>query len=424
MTAAGQAKAAGIAVVDPTHLENGGHHLTSLELLQRALHPHRTTFFIERHSSPQVLDVLDDVRFEFATGQHRLTVQRAKRKANIARWRVSQTVRLLSGKPADVLDGSCYVQDLLRVIDMYGPSDHLILPTARADVLCSLLTAAARRPAAHLPHMHVRLLEFASPPDRELANSGFRGLANFADGFERLKVYTETETLRRHLAERFGFKEIGSAILQPPAAEKRPATDKISIGYLGGRLRRDKGYHRLPDIVGRTERKIAGTAFQDKVWFVVQLQKDDTSSALREELLAVPGVSPDRFRFVDEVVDMEGFSALIAGCDVVILPYETEKNELVIGSGIVIDAVINGVPVVCAPVNGLMEFVSADAGIVAGSDEAFADAIVKIVSDIGTYKAGAARASTQLADAWRTNDLVMNVRCDLDAAQTRLETLE
>ncbi|WP_419907484.1 hypothetical protein [Hoeflea sp.] len=413
------------AIIDPTYLETGGHHVASLQVLQKALHPHRVTIYTHRHSSPEIFDVLEEVRLEFATDQHRLTNQRVKRKASATRWRISQAVRKLSGKPGDVLDGTCYVRELETLFDRYGPMDHLVFPTTRADILASVLNVATRRRVQDLPHLHMRVLEFSTPPDLSLAIQNYGDLARLAAASDRVRIYTETDALRRHLSESYGIDHIGSAILQPPVSNSAPGrkvpTGTIKIGYVGGRLRRDKGYYRLPKIVSETIRRIADTPLEDRVRFVVQLSNQEESETLRQNLIALPGVSEDRLQFVTDDLDLQQFSSLIASCDAILLPYSADRKEMFVGSGILIDAVINGVPAICAPNDALTEFLTDENGAVADSDEAFAEAIVTIASDIETYKANAARASLKLVDAWCTNDLVTTVRQGLQTAPTHAQ---
>ncbi|MCY6382812.1 glycosyltransferase [Hoeflea prorocentri] len=409
-----------IAIVDPTFLEYGGHHMTCLETLQKALQPHQAVFYIHRHSSSDVSNILDDVRFEFATEQHRLSNQRVKRQMKPVRWTISQTVRRLGGKPADRLNGKHYVRELERLFDAYGPSDHLISPTTRADMLGSLITVASSRKTETLPHVHLRFLEYAPESDSALATANYERLAELSAENPHIHIYTETQTLRRHFEDRFGIKGIGSAILQPgptvPAVERKAMSDKIRIGYLGGNLRRNKGFERIPAIVGLTMQKVAGTALENKIEFVIQLAHDENSIALRKELSELPGIAQGQLRFVEGDHDLEAFTALLASCDVMLFPYSQAREQVLAGSGILIDAVIHGVPLVSAPISTLSEFVEEETGKIASSDQEFADAIVEIASDIGTYGANAARRSLEFSEAWRTNDLVTNVRRSLQDA--------
>ncbi len=410
-----------VAVVDPARQELGSHHFTSLELLQEALHPHVPTFYVNEASSQDIESVLGDVRFAFTTDPDRPTPQRRKRKSNVLRWRLSQSIRRLQGYPQDILDGQCFRDELLAILNKHDSADHLIFPTTKIDTLASLISVIRTLGPDNIPHLHLRFLEYAPWPDRELARSTYAQLSELAAHSPQIHIYTETDTLRRYLKSRFGFTKIGKTILQPPSAdpslrEKYAAQDgEISIGYVGGELRKDKGYERLPSIIGAAAKKFEDTGFAQSIRFVVQVTNNRRGRALKQELLAIPGLEPQQWSFVSGDFDLAEFSALLSSCDILLFPYSDEKKAQMISSGILIDAVINAVPVICAPIDTLTEFVTDESGVVAESNEAFADAIVRVCSELDLFKANAARVSKKLRDAWRKNDLVKDVFRGLDA---------
>ncbi|MDA4846343.1 glycosyltransferase [Hoeflea poritis] len=415
-----------VAIVDPEYQSLGGHHLTSLELLERALHPLCPACHVNSRSPQEIANVLKRVHLDFVTDPAQPARRRRIRNSNPARWYLMQAVRRLKGLPADTIDGTDYADEMFAVLSRYGPGDHLIFPTTKVDTHASLLAAIARIQPDNMPHLHLRFLEYAPKHDRSLATQCFGRLATLSRMTNRIHIYTETETLRRNLIDRFGFEKIGRVILQPsritsPACEKRPSDNqKIRIGYVGGNLRKDKGYERLPAILSLASRKMAGAPYADTVRFVIQIADSRRGQRLKRRLRGSGAIPSGQLDFVSGPLDLTEFSALLASCDLLLFPYTRDKSEQMISSGILIDSVINGVPAICPPVPTLTEFISTETGAVADSDEEFAEAIMRLISNIGAYKAQAELASEKYADAWRSNDLVDLIRDDLQTVQTSI----
>ncbi|MEM6464270.1 MAG: glycosyltransferase [Pseudomonadota bacterium] len=410
-----------IGVVDPARQQVGGHHLTSLELLEKALRPEVPAFHVNRASSPDIAQVLSDVRFSFSTDPERPTPQRRKRKSKPRRWQLWQLMRRARGYPPDILDGNCYREDLLEIISGYDSADHLIFPTTKADTLASLISVIRHIGTENIPHLHLRFLEYAPKPDRDLARGSFEQLSGLAASCPQIHLYTETETLRRYLMSRFGFREIGKSILQPTKADPNlrrsyaVENGTISVGYVGGGLRKDKGYQRLPAIFGAALQKLKSAALAERTRFVVQISNDRRGRNLKQRLLAIPGLEPTQLKIVSGDLNLADFSALLASCDMLVFPYSDEKKAQMISSGILIDAVINAVPVICSPIETLTEFVGDDTGAIADSDEEFANAIVRMATDLEIYKKGAARYAESFRDSMSGNDLIKSVIGTIDS---------
>lgn len=401
-----------IGVVDPARQEIGGHHLTSLELLQEALQPHDLIFYVNKDSSQDIGRVLGDVRLAFTTDPDRPTPQRRKRSSNALRWRLSQSLRRIQGHPPDILDGQCYRNELQEILAGHDSMDHLIFPTTKIDTLASLITVIGQLGPDNIPHLHLRFLEYAPRPDRELARSSYAQLSELAASCPRIHIYTETETLRRYLQSRFGFTNIGKTILQPPEADPElrqkyiAEPGVISIGYVGGGLRTDKGFQRLPSIIGMAVQMLREADIAQSTRFVIQVSDDRRGRTLKADLSAIADLDPQQLSFVSGEFDLDEFSALLSSCDILLFPYSDEKKAQMISSGILIDAVINGVPVICTPIDTLTEFVTKKTGAVAESDKDFANAIVRLCANIEDYKANAAKLSDNFHDVWRKNVMI------------------
>ena len=403
-----------VGVIDGACRSLGGHHLTSLQVIRKALPDQQPVFHVHRDADPQITDLLGEVRFDFTTDPYRPTGQRQRKAKRKWLWHAYQLGRRLRGKPVDVLDGSYHRHDLAAIVRQYGHGDHLAIPTTRADMLASLLDVVESVAPDSLPHLHLRFLEYAGEHDRALADRSFSRLATFALSGAPVSLYCETETLRQYLANSFGLESIELCILQPPPPDADAQTQVerpdgfIRVGFLGG-ARRDKGYFRLPAIIAAAVRQETPET-TPSLRFVLQVPGGKEEDWLRAKLADDEALSEDQLELVRGPLDEDRFSALLAGCDILLLPYSNRYTLRHMGSGLLIDARINGIPVVCTPHDTLTEFISAETGKVAETDGDLGRALASIAGDLDRYREAATREEADYRDLWRTNALVSRLR--------------
>jgi glycosyltransferase involved in cell wall biosynthesis len=105
----------------------------------------------------------------------------------------------------------------------------------------------------------------------------------------------------------------------------------------------------------------------------------------------------DSVRFDDDYRDMASLNALIASCAVVVLPYDSADQ---VTSGVLVDAIAAGKPVVATAFPHAVELLASGAGIVVAHDDpdAMANALRRVLLEPG-LAARMAREATRLAPA-------------------------
>ncbi|MDH3468148.1 MAG: glycosyltransferase, partial [Gammaproteobacteria bacterium] len=235
-----------------------------------------------------------------------------------------------------------------------------------------------------------------------------RYLRNNTQLGEQIFVYTET---KRH-AERL------SAALKIPVAcypypsiplddNKRNSAsgECVRVGVVGGG-RRDKGFHRLPEIVrGFNELHRGGR----KVSFVIQ--KPRAQDCLEDHVQDLGRIS--NVVLLDNQVSQDEYKENLRSYDALLFPYDQNVYG-VRGSGAISEALAYGKPFVCTSGTSLEEGITHGNGIAAPTTEKFAIAIGRVVTDIHRYKAEAAHAARAYANRLYNNPVVRNMNRSFD----------
>jgi glycosyltransferase involved in cell wall biosynthesis len=292
-----------------------------------------------------------------------------------------------------------FVAMLHRHLDpIVRPDDRVLVTTGtqcelRAAVAWLTALPVGRRPWVVVVFHDDRWNRFGSQV-RERQVSEFRVVAAELARLDpaatnRLLVGTVVDDVRAELGDLLGIEVawipqmLPSDGYIPPVA--KPAGQPVQVGLLGG-ARPEKGSHLIPAI-------IAATHQLGRIEFAVQIANEDLSPAALAELCGIegqPGV-----RVAHGPLDLATYRTLLAGCDLILLPYDTTAYRRR-ASGPFIEACVMGRPVVVPAGSWMGDQVTAGkaAGVVyeRNHPEAIAAAIM-----------GAAAALPQLADLAKTH---------------------
>jgi len=235
-----------------------------------------------------------------------------------------------------------------------GPDDHALIHTIGVDELDALAGILTRtdRP---WPWIHVQLVrrieEFGAgrPLQRRPAAVLARLLSGPAAG--RIRLYSDTA----ELAEAYGvltgrpvgvlpiaFRHdlIEAALAAAPARD--PAAP-ITIGYLGN-ARLEKGFQHLPDLI---EQLTGRFGWAGKVRFHIQspFNIPDGEPGIGIARGRLGDFPADLVRLEDQVLTTERYYRMLAGIDVLVLPYDGVRYDIR-SSGILVQARVAGKPIV------------------------------------------------------------------------------
>ncbi|MDB5362664.1 MAG: hypothetical protein JWO51_3961 [Rhodospirillales bacterium] len=256
-----------------------------------------------------------------------------------------------------------------------GPDDHVLIHTIGVDELDALAGVLTRTDRAW-PRVHLQLVrrieEFGAgrPLQRRPAAVLARLLAGPAAG--RIRLYCDTAELADAYAALTGrpvgvlpiaFRHdlILAAVAAAPA---RAPGAPITIGYLGN-ARLEKGFQHLPDLV---EQLIGRFGWAGKVRFHFQAPFNIPAGEpgigiARARLGAFPA---DLVTLEDRVLTTEQYYAMLAGIDVLVLPYDGARYDIR-SSGVLVQARVAGTPMVAPEGSWIARQAPAPAG------EAFLD---------------------------------------------------
>jgi len=157
-------------------------------------------------------------------------------------------------------------------------------------------------------------------------------------------------------------------------------------------LRNGKGWQRIPEIARLLSHEgIQVVMHIGNPWILDKRRHHAMRRAIRAANIEIlPG----------HLSDLE-LSQLLSEVDVVILPYRPESYRLR-GSGVGLDSIAHGVPLVVSAGCALGEFVANGNGLEAETDDDFVTAIVKIRDNYPSYLANAEHMQRASAE-WLTD---------------------
>ena len=184
--------------------------------------------------------------------------------------------------------------------------------------------------------------------------------------------------------------------ISPNDSVQRYETDNRSyfkIGYLGG-FRKEKGSDKLPAILSDLKALINSSDNITKLEFV--MQKGKHRSGLKRLLYdfrlhksIYNSKEPDReikLITLGKELSPKAFVAAIKSVDILLIPYELEAYHAR-GSGIIIDGVLAGKPIIYSDGIGMSEFLGFGNAATAADIAEFAPKIMTMVQNFEAYRA-------------------------------------
>ncbi|MBO6920098.1 MAG: hypothetical protein JJ858_16845 [Rhizobiaceae bacterium] len=225
-------------------------------------------------------------------------------------------------------------------------------------------------------------------------------------------LLTETDSLARAFEKDEGLSNAQTLLLPctfssddfyDEDGEKEKPQHLFRIGHMGS-IRKDKGFTNVPTILSalskelktqqpnyRVEYKL-GTIWQKihKPWVL----KFETRLLVRSFINKIKGIALDVVR-LPIMHNLTDFASLFDEVDIIILPYD-QKRYLNSGSGIIIDAVMRGKPIVYMKGMGMAEFLHCENAEPAVTPHEFAQKLVMVMRNFEQYSHGARDARKKL----------------------------
>jgi glycosyltransferase involved in cell wall biosynthesis len=290
---------------------------------------------------------------------------------------------------------SMYVASLRRIAAAHGRSANVFFPSGEIDVLLGVATALElgiiESATVQIFYWNRRIVDATTSPASELllrlAGAMVRRLPP-----ERLRLVAHSESLAEALAAKLG-RPVSAIPLSVhwsslPEITSRSETARVRVGVLGT-LREDKGASQIVEAI----RKVRA----DVQWVVQASPGTAVAASVRNELIAEVRERQGELHIDD--LGAEAYGALMASCDVVILPYHPlgyrERT-----SGVVVEAM--GCAVIpIAPVGTWLATEMARYGVGLAYEPWTSAALAAAIDQVVANRAGLTRASLAAADAVR-----------------------
>ncbi len=212
----------------------------------------------------------------------------------------------------------------------------------------------------------------------------------------KCRIVTISESAREILAKRYSIESADVTTIphgsgwSPHPPNRAPRRELITWGLLGPGKGLERAIGALPDLRNldpRPRYRIVGRTHPA----VVRRNGLSYRKGL-EDLIVALGVE-DMVEFVDSYLHEQELEELVAASDIVLIPYDNNQQ---ISSGVLIEAVSAGRPVVATRFPHAVEMLSDGAGItVAHDSQEIAEAVRALLSDPELYLACASMASAK-----------------------------
>ena len=284
-------------------------------------------------------------------------------------------------------------------------ADHVLIPTTDWILFQVIMQWIAHHQHQDLPNFHFLVMyELADwmiggyPYElvtNSLVQSGLLG--------KRIHVYTETTRHAHSLGHVLGIDVDACPypILSDSIARERAhSRETLRICLLGGG-RRDKGFASLEEIIHSFLCLYDG---KKRVEFIVQKPRDmDKLTTERDRLLKIKEVI-----MLDNQIGVEQYRNNIDTCDIMIFPY-SHRTYYSRGSGIVCEAVAAGLPIVVTRDTALEERITHNNGLSADVGREFAEALLKVSSNLQEYSENAVAAAEHYHEMVLNSAIVRNI---------------
>jgi glycosyltransferase involved in cell wall biosynthesis len=203
-------------------------------------------------------------------------------------------------------------------------------------------------------------------------------------------LYTDSERLSAEYVAA-GAKQVRTLPVPILLPEHAPAADSDSVGiaFLGS-SRVEKGFCELPGLLAKLPRESGGR----RLFAMVQVTRDSADPRIREALAELQALKdrlpPGAVELLESPVPMETYYGWIARSGVVALPYLSKKYNAST-SGIFVEALCFGVPVIC-PAESWM------ADVVAEAQRDMGLRIGEVIESLDKLPAAAARIAAALPE--------------------------
>lgn len=314
----------------------------------------------------------------------------------------------------------------LRKIDA-DPSDVVFVPSPEAIDVTAITRFLENGCPADLPTFKLRLLsqETLAPLASETVIS-LRRLCNAG----KLEVFTSSAELAAHVERDFLVPVKASLLIAGPirpggetgriSGNSSSGSRNIFTVGIPGRQAEEKGSYRIPSIMSHLRTLITQNDIKHKFYFVCQTVPGRQTRRLVSELqswLAARREHGVTIKYLPCGLPPEEYRKMIGGLDMMLLPHSTRSYRHT-GSGLVVDGVLAGKPIVHSKGIALQGLLAQGNAEHAESDREFAEKILRISSGYEAYRCNAYEAAGQVNDLLQRSLMTLTADAEQQPSHT------
>ncbi|HFC93584.1 MAG TPA: glycosyltransferase family 1 protein [Leucothrix mucor] len=305
------------------------------------------------------------------------------------------------------------VNELLDALvdEKVSGGDRVLIHTADAVMYRAILQIIQKKfPLGEHPYYHL-----CTPYDEKIMPHTEKGISvqrvikyfNLLNLINRkVFLYAENELLAQSLSRvwgvRVGSLEIPVKKISFNKLESNHKNSILHVVYLGA-AREEKGFHLLPRIISEVLKRVDG---KPRVRFSIQCSPQIVGYTAKIEA-AIKKLRKCPVGIVHLIMteqSMQEYRVMLDSADVVLLCYQQE-NYRVRGSGIAVEAVVNGKNIIATP-GTYPEWIAGEAGVSASGGKEIAEAILKIYGDRDEYAMKAQKRSEWFFEETKPHEYV------------------
>lgn len=232
----------------------------------------------------------------------------------------------------------------------------------------------------------------------------------------KLRLYAEFAANIRHVQKYYDENAFATSRLptmwpdQVESVGDNRSNEYFTVGIFGS-PRRDKGKYRLAPIFAAFLKQARAMNIRRSPAMLIQNDgRFDRAMRLRASLAAKLRTDIGKVRFLPAEMTSADFISHLRQCDVVLLPYIREAYERR-GSGVMVDAVAHGIPVICQSETAMCELIESGNGLAASSDSEFVECLVAMATNPDRYRQAAREAARFASD--RRSDALLTALCQV-----------
>lgn len=302
----------------------------------------------------------------------------------------------------------------------FQDSDIVFIHTIKAGVAAQVIDSIEVCGSGRTPCFVLMLRTF---PDSEAELEKLKGALHRYYSCRISKptvcLATDSQPLAQELQGALGVHvatlPIPALIVSPPGTARNNGSF-FTVGYLG-EARAEKGFLYLPAMI----QQLRAASPSSRLRFAIHatIGYGSSSPELVTAVRTLSALANEEDQISTTPLNDQEFGRWIESCDCIVLPYDPERYRYAT-SGIFVEALARGCPVIVPEGTWMAAELATGAGIAISTPKHLADAILKIAENPEAYRRAASRAASNIIHRHNPQQLLATLLATVSSAPHRV----